>query len=190
MLLIKQISLHITLGILDLDQFSIRQALTNKRDLEKEGSKYVVRQLLNDETLELSYSPEGKPFLNDKNEHISITHSHDKLAVLVNKIENSGVDIELIRDKVRLIQHKFLQEREKLMANNETEKLIVFWSAKEALYKLYGLKGLDFIKHIFIEHIDAHRIIGKISINSYQKSYLLNWEKVDNYILVYSIYEI
>jgi 4'-phosphopantetheinyl transferase len=42
--------------------------------------------------------------------HISISHSHDKLAIIVNEKEATGIDIELIRDKVLKIKHKFLSQ--------------------------------------------------------------------------------
>lgn len=190
MLHVKQINSKIVLGILEFDEFSHSFPNKHFRALEKAGSLYVLKKLLNNEEVEVLYSREGKPFLKNRSEHISISHSHAKLVVCINKSENTGVDIELIRDKVKAIQHKFLNEDEKIMANNDTEKLIVLWAAKETLYKLHGLKGLDFIKNICLQNFGETEIIGKITNNVPEKTFLLRWEKVDNYILVYSINEI
>jgi phosphopantetheinyl transferase len=190
MLEVKQINSKIALGVLEIDQFSNSFANKHFRAIEKAGSLYVLKKLLENDDIEVLYSQEGKPFLKNRPEHISISHSHAKLVVCINKTENTGVDIELIRDKVQLIQHKFLNEDEKIKANNDVEKLIIYWAAKETLYKLHGLKGLDFIKNISIQNFGETEIIGKITNKQIEKTFLLGWEKVDNYILAYSLNEI
>lgn len=190
MLEVKHINEQIVLGILDLKQFSSYYSISHHREIERNGSLYVLKTLLNDAKIQVEYSAEGKPYLQNRSEHMSISHSHDKLVVCINNKENTGVDIELIREKVLSIQHKFLSNNERLLANQEVQKLIIFWAAKETLYKLHGLKGLDFIKNIFIQNFGETEIIGKITINQTKKTFLLRWEKVDNYILVYALNEI
>ena len=86
----------------------------------------------------------------------------DKLAIIINISENTGIDIELVRDKVLKIQHKFLNKKELLFAKDNVEKLITIWAAKEAMYKVYGLKELDFITNLFVEDFDGAIIFGKI----------------------------
>jgi 4'-phosphopantetheinyl transferase len=138
----------------------------------------------------LLYSAEGKPYLEENNAGLSISHSHGKLAVLINKGGEAGIDIELIRDKVKTIQHKFLNDTEKVMADNNPEKLITLWAAKEALYKVYGLKGVDFKEHLFVDELTETEMIGRIEMPEYKKRYKLITEKMEDYQLVYVLNEI
>jgi 4'-phosphopantetheinyl transferase len=110
--------------------------------------------------------------------------------LIINKTHNTGCDVELIRDKVLKIQHKFLNTLELNICNNNLEKLIIYWAAKETLYKIYGLKSLDFKENLSVEDFADNKIIGKITNSSVEKQYLLHWEKLGTYILVYCLNEI
>jgi phosphopantetheinyl transferase len=112
------------------------------------------------------------------------------LALIVNKTHNTGVDIELIRDKVKQVKHKFLNAAEALAAGESIEHLVRFWAAKETLYKIYGLKELDFIENLAVEDFEDNKIIGKITKHHFHQKQLLHWEKLGQYILVYSVHEI
>lgn len=186
----KKISPFVTIGILDLKAFSQMHLDLSKRELEKAGSQFLLRELLKTDDFILSYTAQNKPFLKDKAQHISISHSHNKLAIIINENENTGIDIELIRDKILKIQHKFLSQEELAFAKDNIEKLITIWAAKEVLYKVYGLKELDFIANLFIEKFDGDIIIGKIDCGSLKKHYKLKSETIDGYKMVYVLNEI
>ena len=190
MINIRNISPLIRLGILDLADFSQIKVGFPKRELEKAGSQFLLKEMLKTDAFELNYTPEKKPFLKSRTEHISISHSHDKLAIIINEKENTGIDIELIRDKVLKIQHKFLNQKETEFTKNNVEKLISVWAAKEAMYKVYGLKELDFKLNLFIEEFDDAVIFGKIDIGSFKKRYQLICENVDDYKMVDVLNEI
>jgi hypothetical protein len=68
--------------------------------------------------------------------------------------------------------------------------LITLWAAKEALYKVYGLKEVEFIKHLSIEEYSGPEIKGRIEIKNINKSYKLVHEKIDDYKMVYVLHEI
>lgn len=190
MINILKIDSFSTIGILDLAIFAKGRADVARRELEKMGSLLLLGELLKTKSFELCYSPANKPFLKDRVEHISISHSHDKLAIIINTNENTGIDIELIRDKVLKIQHKFLSEKELLFAKDNVEKLITIWAAKETLYKVYGLKEVNFITDLAIEDFDSSTIIGKIDIGSFKKKYKLACENVGEYKMVYVLNEL
>lgn len=163
-----------------------------KRDLEKKGTLEVLAKLYPGKAVKLCYTPENKPYLQGVNEHISISHSHDKLVVLANAKESTGVDIELIRDKVINIRHKFLNQQELEFAGEDTELLITCWAAKEAMYKAYGLKEVDFAMHLSIEtgSISDEVFYGSMDLPSFKKRYRMKRQKIDNYILVYILGEV
>lgn len=188
---IRQINTFIKLGLLDLKRFSVEGGPVAKRELEKSGTRYLIEKLLNTSEFQLRYTPQKKPYLEGRTEHISISHSHDWLAIIMNTRENTGIDIELVRDKVKNVQHKFLNEQEKRFALNDTEKLITIWAAKEALYKVYGLKELEFIQHLSVEEFKNGRLFGNILQGDFKKRFELATELVNgNYRLVYVLNEV
>lgn len=161
-----------------------------KRELEKAGSRVLLTQLLGTTGFILDYHSTKKPFLKDRTEHISISHSHNKLAIIINEKENTGIDIELLRDKVIKIKHKFLSDSEMEFANEDVDKLITIWAAKEAMYKVYGLKELDFKKNLFVEKFEGAVIFGKIDNGNFKKQYRLVSENIDEYKMVYVLNEL
>ena len=179
-------------GLLNLNEFATSLDLTAKREIESKGKSYLINYLL-DKEVEIDYDEKGKPFLTNNVKHISISHSHDKLAIIVNEQESTGIDIELIRDKVLKIKHKFLTESELTDANDNVEKLLIYWAAKETLYKIYGLKEIDFIEHLFVKPFTKHNlgtIIGVINLPNFTESFYLNYQILDDYILVYALNKI
>lgn len=188
---IDKISDNISLGMLDLALFNTENKL-EKRELEKSGIQYLLKKLFNDKQVNLEYTAHNKPFLAGENLHISISHSHDRLVIIVNQNESTGVDIELLRDKVKNIQHKFLNAAELSFANNDTEKLTVLWAAKEAIYKAYGLKEVEFKENISIEPYkeNENTFFGSINARGFKRKYLLSRQKTDDYILVFILNEI
>ncbi len=182
----------LVIGLLQLNKFAEVNNLNQKREIETKGKQYLINHLLNKE-IEIQYDENGKPYLLNEYKHISITHSHDKIAIIINDFEKTGIDIELVRDKVLKIKHKFLAESELINAENDPEKLLIYWGAKESLYKIYGLKEVDFIKNLYINaFIKNHSgtIVGNINMTNFNKSYELAYLKIEEYMLVYSLKEI
>lgn len=190
MIELREINQDITLGLLDLKAYSANEGTNVKREIERAGTRFLLSQLTKNPEIELSYTAQNKPYLNNSNTHISISHSHDKLAIICNKRENTGVDIELIRDKVKNVQHKFLSERELVLSGGDPETLITFWAAKEALYKVYGLKEVEFIKNLLLYNHTATTLEGQIKLEGLDKRYKLLHEKIGEYKLVYVLNEI
>ena len=175
------------LALFDLRNLQIE----NKREKEAVGVKLLLSNLFNDE-VELAYYDTGKPHLKNRTEEISISHSHDMLAIIVDKQKPTGIDIELIRDKVLKITHKFLSDNElKNIAGQSIEKVLVYWAAKETLYKINKKKNVDFRVHLFIANFDysekGGELIANIVLHDFEKEIKLKYMKVDEYILVYPI---
>ncbi len=192
MFLIRKINENSQLGLLHLPDFTAFTGITAKRELEKKATVFLLEKLFN-KTVELSYNDDGKPELHHENCHISISHSHDKLAIICNKQEPTGIDIELIRDKVLNIQDKFLSDIEIENAKNNVDKLILYWGAKEALFKLYSLKEIVFADHLFVHDLELKNegtLIAEIRLETFHKKLRLHYEKLEDYMLVYILEEI
>ena len=122
----------------------------NKR-LQWLASRYLANEILGSHA-QIVKDDQGKPWLKDSAHHISISHTMKFAAVIMNASSPVGVDMEMVNPKVDRIAYKFLQADEiaSINANEKVEKLILYWSAKESLYKLYGNGGIEFKTQLLI----------------------------------------
>ena len=133
----------------------------------------------------------GKPYLEGSNYQISISHSHGMAAAIAAPFQ-VGIDIQFLIAKISRIAHKFTrqEEREAMHANTELEHLHVYWGAKEALYKAYGRRKLDFCKHILIEpfeyNLEVGTCIGQVKKDDYDQKFKLSYQMIGEYMLVYT----
>lgn len=95
----------------------------------------------------------GKPNFKSSPHNISISHTAGFAAVILSKKFSVGIDIEAVHPKIERIAHKFLETTEitAIPAAEKIEKLLLYWSAKESLFKLYGWGGLEFRTQLIIE---------------------------------------
>ncbi len=188
MIQVFNINEHSFYGLIDLDKFARERNISAKRQIEIEGKNFLLNHLIK-VTHNLVYDENGKPFLKDDKRHISLSHSHGKLVIIINSAEATGIDIELIRDKVLKIRHKFLWGSELTNAGMNVEKLLVYWAAKETLFKIEGVPGVNFTSdlkvHDFIYSEGGGTVTGEIILPQYKKTYILQYLKTENYILVY-----
>ena len=121
----------------------------NKR-LQHLAGRYLLRELFPGFPYhDIEIASTRKPFLPNEQYHFSISHCGDYAAAIVSTNARVGVDVEVVTPRVKHIRHKFLHRDElrfvNAMAGVEEEKLLtILWSAKEAMYKWYGLGEVDF----------------------------------------------
>lgn len=171
----------------------------NEIKIENQKLQWLSVRMLLKEMLGIQsriiYTKKGKPFLKNSSSKISISHSDKFVALMINKKEETGIDIEKINNKVDQIKNKFLSPNELSEINHieNLEKLHVYWGAKESLYKLYGEKELIFKADLIIapfQYSGNGTITGRIEKNHFQRCYLLKYEKIQDYLLVYVLEEI
>jgi 4'-phosphopantetheinyl transferase len=129
-----------------------------KRLLHWLSTRLLLRTMLQtNDYIDSAMDDQGKPYLVNGDYHISFSHSFDYASVMISKDKQVGVDIELIKEKVYKIRKKFLtaEELAGLPDQSDTLTLYICWCAKEAIYKWYGKKGLEFRKHIQIFPFEA-----------------------------------
>ena len=137
----------------------------------------------------------GKPYLTGSVYDISISHSREMAAVIAAPQE-VGVDIQKLVTKIELIAHKFMRDEESDSLEEATriEHLHVYWGAKEALYKAYGRRELDFKKHIFIHpftyDLTNGMCTGYVEKGDYKKDFKIHYERIEDYILVWGVEDI
>ena len=162
-----------------------------KSELHQRGF-LSVRHLLKEagySDFDLFYNENGKPHL--KNEkHISITHSFNFSALIVSNID-VGIDIEKNREKIKIIQHKFVNFESGFIHKDDDyiQQLTVIWGAKESLYKIYPFGGLTFKNDIDINsfQISDKKTTGFIKVKDWTKNYQIHFEQIENFTLVYAL---
>ncbi len=170
---------------------SEKRLLSMKSELHQRGF-LSVRHLLKEAgytDFDLYYTENGKPHLKD-GKHISITHSFTFSALIISDVE-VGIDIEKNREKIKIIQHKFVNFERGFIHQDDDyiEQLTVIWGAKESLYKIYPHGGLTFKNDIDINsfQIADKKTTGFIKVKDWDKNYEIRFEQIDGFTLVYAL---
>ncbi|MBA4745013.1 MAG: 4'-phosphopantetheinyl transferase superfamily protein [Muricauda sp.] len=140
---------------------------------------------------DLYYDDFGKPHLKD-GKFISITHSHNFTGIIISETDEVGIDIEMQRDKILKIAHKFTPIQEyKTLANSEAlmRKLTIVWGAKESLYKIYAQQGLSFLRHINVIDFSFEdtRTVAEILYEGKRSHYEIEFIEFEGFTCVYAL---
>lgn len=115
----------------------------------------------------LFYDKNGKPHLSN-NKFISISHSFEYCGVIVSDVK-VGLDIEKLRPKILNISKKFISESDwNLIKLSSVENVTKVWIIKEAVFKAFGHKAIDFKKNIIITSINKKFNKASVSISNNQ----------------------
>lgn len=179
------------LAILRLDQFSQVHCLRSRREAERKGTIHLLQLLFGDVGWDLVYLSNGKPVVRGVRGGISISHSHDVLGILHDsERSHTGLDIELIREKVLKIRYKFLSEKEKKFIPDDNVKMhIMAWCAKETLYKIHSEGMLDFIQHLHLHDFSENdeSVFGACTAPDFAFEKELRVEQIENYIMTWPV---
>jgi len=137
----------------------------------------------------------GKPHLEGADWMISISHSGNVAAAIASPL-SVGIDIQHPVAKIYRLAPKFLRpgELDSLAeGDNRLGHLHVYWGAKEALYKAYGRRKLDFRTHIGLEPFPYPPVQGHtrgwVRKNDYEGQFGVHYGPFRGYMLVYVVEE-
>lgn len=160
-----------------------------KRRLQHLAARYLLLRLLGDAARN-GYQKDhyGKPHLIGLPCHISLSHSHDMVAVAYADVP-LGIDVQLFTTKIERIANKFMTHEDlAALGSNRLEELHAYWGAKECLYKGYGRRELDFKTHIFVAPFQYEegfgRSTGRVSKNGLREDYMIFCRTTGDYMLV------
>ena len=165
------------------------------RRLEWLASRYLVHDLLSDEPewdrIPLVKDEHGKPHLHGSPKHLSFSHSHQWVAVLLSEAP-VGIDIQVFVAKIDRLSGKFLRPEElaSLRPASRLEHLHFYWGAKEALYKSYGRRELDWREHLIVQPFDFQKNTsskGEICKGDFCETHSLFFEQHEAFFLVFSL---
>lgn len=163
------------------------EVLSEKRKMEWLSSRWLLHRITGEpQRLPLAKDAFSKPFFLDKPDlHCSLSHSQGVVGALLSN-QNCGCDIQVLVEKMPKLAHKFLGKEELKHLSGLSETMIfeyyhLIWTAKESLYKSYGLKALDFRYEIFVRDMlwDGHsgKAHGYIEKGRFQQHYQLRFGK-------------
>ena len=167
------------------------ETLKGRRRVEWLSGRYLVH-VMTGWAHEYKKDGFGKPFLKDSAYHISISHSKNFAAAIIAP-QLVGIDIQYINPKLEAVASRVMNENKfkNLSEKKRLEHLHVYWGAKEALFKAYGKKELDFKKNIIVEPFHYQDTDGyshgTVVKDDYSQRFDIFYKKIENYILVYAI---
>ena len=163
---------HLRLGVWQITETEAElRALTSIPSDELEEISYIkseslrkqklaVRALLDvmfEENVYLSQHDNGKPYIENNSVNISITHTDKYVAVILNDIEEVGIDCESLDRDFSAVEKKALSEDELDELEDDADErriqLAIYWCAKEAVYKKMSQYKVDFAEQIEIEAV-------------------------------------
>jgi len=175
------------LGNFDAYKPEYSKLTTEKRKLEFLNIRVGLNTMLGKNVIIL-YDERGKPYIADNEWHISVSHSRNLLALAAHPSKCVGIDVEFYSERVQRIYKRFLSEneQEELFGDNDIEKLMMAWSAKEALYKIIGNDAVDFAQQLRIFPFSKSES-GEIEAEHIpsQRRFRLKYCSTSEYVFVY-----
>ena len=133
------------------DRVIVLKATTKKQRRERLSSRLCAKEILKEDYQGIDYLESGKPFLVNNLRNLSISHSKDVVCLALSDIDEVGIDIQLVSEKIKRVAKRVFNEDELTWANDDIGQLTELWCIKEAVYKAAQLKGLDFRSGILIQ---------------------------------------
>ncbi|NQX92174.1 MAG: 4'-phosphopantetheinyl transferase superfamily protein [Flavobacteriales bacterium] len=173
--------------LIPVDQIKYNHIKLNKRKMEWLTAKVLMKSIGFDHTY--SILPSGKPYINE-HFHFSITHSLPYVGIIEHS-NSVGIDIQKPEDKMLRIQHKYChpQEIERVKDHeHQLEMLSIIWSAKEAVFKVYG-ENIHFADQLLTHPFDITDRIIQCDFKTSQgvAAHRLGLLKVNDHFCVHSL---
>lgn len=167
--------------------------VVEKRRKEWMAGRLLLHKMSGRETRATMEKDEhGKPHLMSSTYDISLSHS-GRFAAVIAAPKIVGIDVQHLVPKLKRIERKFMTIADISLLSKEfyLEHLHVYWGAKEALYKAYGKKKLEFREHILLEPFDYDVSFGQckgyVKKDAVHMTFGIHYRLIENYMLVYAV---
>lgn len=167
----------------------IRQISNPKRLREFLMVRLLLQHFFSDNRI-VVYNEEGKPRIPGSGFELSISHCSKKAAVILHPQRNVGIDIEKRGRNVQKVVRRFMSndEQSDFADTDNSDALLLIWSAKEALYKIIGKDAFDFAASFRIYPFESSEWgIMKAEYLKTNKLYSLQYRCTESYVLVWVI---
>ena len=149
------------------------------RQQERLAARLLI-EVLCDGYQPIDYKENGEPCFTQCDLYLSISHTKNYVAVAVAPFK-IGIDIEHTSDRVLRITKKFLNQEElKTLAktNNQAATALLFWCAKEAMYKKMTEKEAEFTLFTCQQHHNT------LTVHYQAETFSFIFEQNNHYTLV------
>jgi len=130
------------------DKENIRKIKLPQVRLQKLACRATLSNLLGSNEVGITYTETGQPHLN--NFYISFSHTENTVAAALASIP-IGIDIEELNPRILRLYPRFMSKNEIADSNFlNFKELYYYWCSKEAMYKWFAEKNLDFIEDLLV----------------------------------------
>ena len=134
------------------DVASAMRFQNEKRRREHLAWRRIVRRELGARVY-IDYNDVGAPVVDIENRWISVAHGGESVAVAIAD-KPVGVDIESISRDFERVAPRYMTEAEIALSDDKRWACFV-WCAKEAMYKLYGRRGVELRGELMVDSFDS-----------------------------------
>lgn len=208
-LFINEIDKDVRLGVWEMEEnlnyekfaslpFYDRLMSLSENRRKETGSVYsLLFAMTGNRNLVIGHEPSGKPYV--EGYKIGISHTKGFVSVILSTSCDVAVDIEYINTRVLRIADRFLREDEKpnalQFAKEKDEKghqdivpnvipTLLFWCAKETIYKLYSDERLTFQNIKIMDTEQGGALCGNNLITG--ESVRIDYTFNNDYVLTYA----
>ena len=141
------------------DEQSIKNIKLQSVRLQKLACRAALASLLGRNEIGITYSETGQPLL--KEHYISFSHTTNYVAVALAKTP-VGIDLEEITSRILPLYKRFMSPQEMADCNTDNlQDLYYYWCAKEAMYKWFTEKSIDFIEDLRVYKNENKGVVCK-----------------------------
>lgn len=145
---------------LDFFEISIPETIVHQsRQIQYAAARYVLKTIAPSLDIHsLKYASSGKPFDPLGKIFFSLSHCNGYAAAIVCEHASVGIDIEIVHERINKVGAKFLHSSEiqKIDQIENSQQLMqksFIWAAKEAMYKMNEVQGIDFAKKLVVNEL-------------------------------------
>ncbi len=167
--------------------------IKNERRKAEYLSTRLLAQILLEKKVEIEYLPSRKPELKNESTFISISHSENLVAVLIAEKHHVGIDAERIDRNINQVANRFLSADEadhiQHLKDSQVGK-ILYWCAKESIFKCTPHEGVQFNTQISIEPFQPKSegfFVGSLKTEDCIENYRLWYFHYKNNMVVYCV---
>jgi 4'-phosphopantetheinyl transferase len=163
------------------------------KSLEWLASRYLTQHLHNKaERDPITKDDQGKPFFTESSQFLSLSHTDGFVASCFHD-RPCGIDIQVYDKKTLKVAPRILskEEMQRYLSKPDLSLATFYWSAKEAVYKAYGKRKLEFRTEIILRSFTQsdHQMRGEIALikDHLHLNYLVEGYFDERFVLVTAI---
>lgn len=175
----------------EVEEIEFQKFKGEKRQKEYLATRLLLQNILGKKT-EIFYQESGRPQIKNSSLNISISHSADYIVIFISK-DSAGIDVENIHRNIDRVTKRFLHPEELSWIEKTDNRQIVkmiYWCAKEAIFKCSCESGVRFDTQIFIPPFDFEKnnlFNGKLITPNQEENFNLWYFYFGNNMIVYCV---